>query len=70
MDRSEERQSDQQMFPPREHEVQHIAGRRTVINPATIVASAVEYEPGTIYLRLDDKRSPEFWLVVMVKLKS
>jgi len=60
---------DQQMFPPRQHEVEHVAGRRTFINPATIVASAVEYEPGTIYLRLDDQRSPEFWLVVMVKLK-
>jgi len=56
-------------FDPKELVVERIDGRRTLIDPRTVVASAVQYETDAIYVRLDDRSNPEFWLVLIVKLK-
>jgi hypothetical protein len=55
-------------FDPQELLIERIDGRRTVIDPRTIVASAVQYEADAIYVRLDDRDCPEFWLTLIIRL--
>ena len=57
-----------QLFDPRKLTIDHIDGRRTTINPKTIVASAVQHENDAIYIRLDDQNNPEFWFTMVVSL--
>jgi len=57
-------------FDPKELMVERIDGRRTLIDPLTVVASAVQYETDAIYVRLDDRTNPEFWFTLMIRLRS